>query len=117
MNKTLITLFTLFAFILFNKSALSQTSSENHFVQFIFTNFDTAEKRLEIDSFVRSKPGVILERSDFNSKKFFLIYDPNIVTQNDIENWMNTLGMTYKCVRYGIHGIDKVLDLKTDCDQ
>jgi hypothetical protein len=117
MNKILFTLTTFFIIIFSSNCSLAQSTSSNHFVQFIYTNFDTIEKKQEIDDLIRNKPGVIMERSDFKSKKFFLIYNPDLISSNDIEEWMNTLGMTYKCVRYGIHGIDKVLDLKTDCDQ
>lgn len=117
MTKIIIPLLIFITFIFLPLSSFSQTTGDNHFVQFIYTNFDNIEKKQEIDDLIRNKPGVIIERSDFNSKKFFLIYNPNLVTQNDIETWMDSLDMTYKCVRYGIHGIDKVLDLKMDCDQ
>lgn len=117
MKKILFSISTTLIFIFSFQSNIAQSTISNHFAQFIYTNFDSIEKRQEIDDFIRSKAGVIIARSDFNSKKFFLIYNPDLVTTFDVEEWMNILEMTYKCVRYGVQGEDIVLDLKTDCDQ
>ncbi len=109
-----ITLSTLFIFSLF--AAIAQTS-QTKFVQFVFTNLDTWEKAKEIDAFIRLQPGVTMSRSDNASKKYLIIYDDSYgITKEKIELWMLQFGMTYKCYRTGIHGVDKIIHLTQDCE-
>lgn len=97
--------------------AQSSDPEQKEFVQFIMTNLPSKEKAMEIDDHFRSKQGVFMARADINSKKFLVIYYTNSgITEEQTLIWMDEMGITYKCVRHGIHGVDVIKDQKMDCE-
>ena len=81
------------------------------------TNVETRAKTVEIDAFIRKKEGVFISRADVNSKKYLIIYNnDSSINLNLIIKWMRELGVEFKCIREGIHGVDKITDQKLDCE-
>lgn len=97
--------------------AQESNPDQKEFVQFMITNLPSKEKAVEIDNFYRAQSGVFMARADINSKKFLVIYYSNSgITEEQITLWMEELGITYKCVRHGIHGVNIIIDQKMDCE-
>lgn len=97
--------------------AQSASSEQREFVQFMMTNLPSKEKAVEIDNYFRAKDGVFMARADINSKKFLIIYYSDAeITEEQILIWMDEMGITYKCIRHGIHGVDVIIDQKMDCE-
>jgi hypothetical protein len=91
--------------------------AETKFVQFVFTNLNSREKAKEIDEFVRGQEGITMSRSDNASKKFLILFDSSSdINREKIELWMLQLGMTFKCYREGIHGVDSIIHQTIDCE-
>ena len=82
------------------------------------TNIDTREQTITIDQFMRNQSGIVISRADLNSKKYLCIYtSESNISRQEIDEWMQQLGVEYKCYREGIHQQDPILDQKTNCDQ
>jgi hypothetical protein len=111
--KTLITI-SIILFLSINSQA---QSNENKFSQFVITNLDTREQAVEIDQFIRAQIGIVISRTDINSKKFLCIYTENSgIDRLKIDEWMARFEMRYKCYREGVHTVDPIIDQKTDCN-
>ena len=81
------------------------------------TNVDTREQTVAIDQFIRQQSGIVISRADLNSKKYLCIYTPDSnIDRQQIEEWMTQLGVEFKCYREGIHGQDRIIDQKFDCE-
>jgi hypothetical protein len=105
---------TLIGFAL--SSSIAQ-HGETKFVQFVFTNLESREQAKVIDEFVRAQAGVTMSRADNSSKKYLVIFDSSTgITQEKIELWMLQLGMSFKCYREGIHGVDTIIHQTIDCE-
>lgn len=97
---------------------LNFSAQETKFCQFIMTNVDQRAKAVEIDNFIRNKAGVTISRADVISKKYLILYKTNSnIDLTIILKWMDLLKVECKCIREGIHGVDKIIDLKIECDE
>ncbi len=97
--------------------AQQTNGDEKEFVQFIMTNLPSKEKAVEIENFYRPQQGIFMARADVNSKKFLVIYYADSgITEAQILAWMDDLGITYKCVRHGVHGVNTIINQKMDCE-
>ncbi len=91
--------------------------SQDKFSQFIVENLETREQAVQLDTEIRLVDGVIISRTDINSKKYLCIYSENSnLDEETISNWFISKGFQIKCYREGFHGIDKILDQKLDCE-
>ena len=112
-NLLLITLFS----ILITSSSFGQSEPERKFIQCVFSNMEKPKQAKEIQDFINTQDGVYMIRANFNSRKFFLIYDTSsTIDVAHVANWMAKFSLDYKCLREGIYGVDKVIDQKTDCE-
>lgn len=92
-------------------------SNENKFSQFVITNLESREQAVEIDQFIRTQTGIVISRTDINSKKFLCIYTADSgIDRLKIDEWMTRFGIEYKCYREGIHSVDPIIDQKIDCN-
>ena len=95
----------------------AQENEEKKFIQFVFSNMEKPGQAKKIEEFIRTQEGVYMVRANFNSRKFFLIYySDSDISLAKIDKWFEPYGITYKCAREGIHGVDKVIDQKIDCE-
>jgi hypothetical protein len=103
--------------LLFFSNVNAQSTSNNKFIQCIFSNMEKPGQAKKIEDFIRQQEGVFMVRANFNSRKFFLIYRADAdINLSKVEEWMKEYNLTFKCVREGVHGIDPVIDQKLDCE-
>ena len=113
-GKLFLVLITLFLMVI---SASAQQSEEKKFIQFIFSNMEHPDQAKKVETYLRAQEGVFMVRANFNSRKFFIIYyTSSEISLTTIDKWLTSNGLTYSCPREGIHGIDKVIDQKKDCE-
>jgi len=110
-------LLVLIMFISIVFSSYGQENTEKKFIQFIFTNLEKPETAKTIQDQIKAQEGVYMVRANFNSRKFFLIYfSDSDINLSKVDEWLMPHGIEYKCINEGVHGKDKVLDLKIDCE-
>lgn len=109
--------FTTLVFTLISISAIGQNETKRKFIQCVFSNMEKPQQAKEIQEFIKTQEGVYMIRANFNSRKFFLIYEASSsISIADLDNWMEKFSLEYKCLREGTHGIDKVIDQNIDCE-
>ncbi len=112
-----IILLSLLALVFSSFSTKKESPASNKFTQFIVDEADTRAEAQQIDRYMRAQSGVVVSRMDPISKKYFIIYssDQGYDETYFIETFKK-LGFTIKCFREGVHGVDKVIDQKLDCE-
>ena len=90
-----------------NKSFV-MVNQEEKFCTLIMPGLESIEISRLIDQKMRSFDGIIMSRCDFNTKRYFAIYNSSTFTQE----WFNTFFKTnfnieIKCYNSGISGVDR----------
>lgn len=119
--KYLIYTAVLFMFFSFRDDNTVKTvdnkGNERKFSQFIVEDADTREEAQMIDKHMRAQAGVLVSRMDSHSRKYFIVHDSNYsYDEAYFTKTFEKLGFEIKCYNEGIHGVDKVIDQKLDCE-
>ena len=99
--------------------AFSMPPADDHetkFVQFVVEQDISPEEALEIDDFMKTQPGIQLSRMDSYSHKFlvtFNVHQP--YNESYFVETFEQFGLTIKCYREGIKGVDRIIHQKMDC--
>ncbi len=96
----------------YNNTISAQDSNDpptNKFVQLYVEGISSIPEAKNIDAFLRAQEGVLMSRTDPNSRILFCIFSEKAaIEENTFITWLNDLGFQISCFREGIHGVDKV---------
>ena len=110
----LIRLFILGVLIL---SGLTHASAQGYFAQFKTSGLDNEQECRDFENFLRDETGVQQVRSESRSGNVLLISSqPIAFDAAQFELWCMASGLTMKCFRTGVVGVDRIERFTNDCD-
>lgn len=100
-------------------SAFSQGSGEPGDIGYVrvrLNDLTSVQQELTVDQFMRSKPGVLMSRTDRNTDVFFAHYSiASGLSEADFVNWIQSLGFHVSCVVSGTRNGEPLKDFPKDC--
>jgi len=90
--------------------------SDIGYIRIRLNDLTTASQEQIIDDFVRSKPGILMSRTDHNTDVFFAHYLVSSgVTEGDFITWIQSVGFMTGCVVTGLRNGEPLKDFAKEC--
>jgi hypothetical protein len=91
-------------------------SSDIGYIRIRLNDLTTSAQAQIIDDYVRTKPGVLMSRTDRNQDIFFAHYTISSgLTESDFVGWIQSVGFSAHCVVSGIRNGEPVKPFPKDC--
>ena len=88
------------------------SAGEQEFIMCIVHGEYTQQQGFEIAREFKAKyPVTSVARLDANSKKFFIVYEKEKISRDNVIGFFDAKKMKATCLHRGIHGVDKVPDI------
>jgi hypothetical protein len=92
------------------------SSSDIGYIRIRLNNLTTSTQDQLVDDFIRSKPGVLMSRTDHNTDIFFAHYTISSgITEADFVAWIHSVGFETGCIVSGVRDGEPLKDLPKDC--
>jgi hypothetical protein len=112
LRLTLLSVFFLFAFPSFSQDA----GTDIGYIRIRLNDLTTTDQEVLLDEFMRSKPGVLMSRTDRNTDVFFAHYSISSgLTETDFISWIQSVGFHTGCVVSGLRDGMPPKDFPKDC--
>jgi len=107
-------------FCVFTFPVFSQNSTERTKIGYIriqLNDIETWEEASTIDAFIRSKPDVLVTRTDNYSDTFYAQYTFGTLTESDFVAWIQSLGFNAKCIVTGLSNGEPLKEFPRGCSE
>ena len=88
------------AYLSFSQSAGETT--DVGYIRIQLNDLTSREQEVAVDELIRSKPGVLMSRTDHNTDTYFATYSVDSgITETDFRTWITTVGFETFCAIQG----------------
>jgi hypothetical protein len=116
MNLVRILLLALLLFPAIAVFAQQSDPSDIGYIRIRLNDLTTSAQGQIVDDFIRSKPGVLMSRTDHNTDIFFAHYSISSgLTEADFVAWIHSVGFFTGCVVSGVRNNELPKDFPRDC--
>lgn len=116
MNLVRLLLLTVLLFPAITVFAQGSDPSDIGYIRIRLNDLTTSAQEQIVDDFIRSKPGVLMSRTDHNTDVFFAHYSISSgLTEADFIAWIQSVGFFTGCVVSGVRNGELPKDFPRDC--